>query len=258
MSAAEPEAARAVKEASAALEDAEVALACATDENADGLTETRNRARTRSEQVQLDLETIRRRQRGINAKMPEADAAVQAAKADWDKADFCGELQRRYRQHLAAATAAFAKVLHLGWIIERAVPGSLYRLSGVAVPDFRSDRQYLIKSNCAWLDDAADPVDLRLVDGSDPAIAALAALLEPIGRADTAATRLMPRIVRDRMTREQQQPAQSRPRALSPAAQEAERIQKMTPREYDDHRRAKDDADRVYPKAYPQSGILRG
>jgi hypothetical protein len=110
-------------------------------------------------------------------------------------------------------------------------------LSGVTVP--------------AWLDEAADPADLRL----DPAMAALLTLLEPVGRADAAATRLMPRIIQ---ARELQQPPQPKPLPRSAVDIENERVQKMSSDEYSEHMRAKIDAERIGAAFTPASGILRG
>jgi hypothetical protein len=249
--AAEPEALRISEKAVADLEIAETDLALATDENFRALTDRVERARAKVELTRSDLETLRRRQRGIAAKMPEADAAVEAAKTKWDQCFFRGELIRRYQQYRAEATAAFVLASRVGWAIEDAWPNTVGSvLREVKIRDFGPQpgrpSPCLIDGATAWLDDDPAGTNLRVIDAGDPMIGALHKLLQPIGRVERAAETAMTRIRDDRARREAQQPYQ-RPRARSAADIENDRVQKMSPEEYRAHMAAKVNAERLYP-----------
>jgi hypothetical protein len=250
--AGEPDAIRAAEQAVEVLEGAEVALSLGTDENFRQLTEARDQARSRVDQAQSAIETIRRRQRGISAKMVEANAGLEAAQAAWSAANFRGEVIARYRRYRAAAAASFVQALRLGWAIEQAYPRSLRSvLSELKIRDFGPSpgrpSPCLIDGDRAWLDEA-DPsgIDLRQFDGGDPELAALHALLQPLGRAEMAASNAVTSIARER-AQQPPPPYQRKPLGRSAADLENERVQKMTQEEYRAHMAAKANAERIYP-----------
>jgi hypothetical protein len=249
--AGEPDAIRAADEAAAALEAVEDQLSISADDDLPRLTKQRNQARSKLEQAQAAVETCRRRIRAVASQMPAADEALEAAKFDWDRANFRDELIARYRRYRAAAAASFVQALRLGWAIEDAFPRSLRSvLHELKVRDFGPlpgrPMPCLIDGDRAWLDEA-DPsgTDLRQFDGGDPELAALHALLQPLGRAEMAASNAVTSIARERA--QQPPPPYQRKRGPSAADLENAKIQAMSETEYHAYRTEKINSERLYP-----------
>jgi hypothetical protein len=260
--AAEPETVRAAEAAASAYERAETDLTVATDENFITLTGLRNEARAEVEWARADLETNRRRQRGIASKLMEAEAAIEAAHPEWRHffALFQEELRTRFGRHLAAALAGSAggivRALRLAYAIEDALGSKcLGELRDLRIrnPAARlGEVPYLLNGHQAWLDDASANAagdDLRLFEG-DAAIAALHKLLAPLGRIETAAAAVM-RTIQARHARE----VAAAPRPPVPAPP-PDPVHAMTDEEYRAHRAAEIDRARLYPA--PAQWIFRG
>jgi hypothetical protein len=240
----EPDLARAAEVAAKALEDGEIDLALATDETAKHLTVARNKAKDAFEKSATDLETIRRRGRGIIARIAEADLAIEGAEAKWSEVagPFRAELRARYRKYLLAALQEAGRALSLGWMLEATLCkvglSSVLREVKIAdpVPGATLGLAFLVNGHHAWLDDEdRGPRDLREYS-ADSEIAALGVLLTPFGRTEKAAHARVGAIRRARIGRTAEAAASrpSAPAAVQPppgAALEsrAERIARLSP-----------------------------
>jgi hypothetical protein len=134
----EPAAAAAAAAGAADYDDAETALAMATDKNVGELTKIRDEKKSEVEAAQAALETLHRRQRGIAAKLIEASTDIEAAYAAWRAVDqpFRAELRTRCRKQLLADITPLAHTLRMAFAIEKMLPGcGLRTLESIVIPD---------------------------------------------------------------------------------------------------------------------------
>jgi hypothetical protein len=253
LAAKEPETARESADAAAAHEAAATELALSTDKNFAELKRHRDEKRGLAAEAAEAHEMVGRSRRGIIQQLAAADAEIEAAHGDWQRAaePFCDELRQRYRRHLAESTKALVEALRLGHAIDQAWSRSglsqILREIKINDPVRHIGRVgYLISGHTAWLsedDDVGD--DLRIFD-SDPEAAALHALLLPFGRTETAAGG---RIRAMQYEKARQPTPQAVPQTPARTAEdiENERIQKMTPEEYKAHRAAVARNNSLYP-----------
>jgi hypothetical protein len=260
--AAEPAAMRAVADAADVLEHAETHLALATDEDAGQLTKARDRTATAADTARAELVTIQRRQRGLAAKIVEAETLIEAANLEWTKAHFRGELQLAFRRHLVEAGAAFVEALRVGWAIEAAMPRTLgHALREVKIPDVAVQPgrpvPYLVTGHQSWMHEDADLVHADLHDFAGvPGIAALQELLRPIGRAEAQVRGVLDAIMRARAARAME-PAAPQPQPPSPEQAERDRVQGLSDEEYRELRRAEIERSRTHPEIAPPGYVRR-
>jgi hypothetical protein len=261
LAAEEPAALGAAEEAAAGLDQAEIDLALATDENFEQLSSTRDAKAVVAAEARAALETLRRRRRGIAAIQVEAEAAIEPAAAEWQRAStpFRAELRSLYRGRLVAAIEGFVHILRLGHAIEAGLPRSGLRsaLEAIVIPDVvEQPGRYLVKGALAWIDDVVDLAgsDLRQID-SDPESQALRELLGPLGNTERVAASIVREVQANRMREEEaaRLSAPPRPRPKAPP----DPTLTMTDAEYRAHRAAEVNASRIYPPPGPNPTYSR-
>jgi hypothetical protein len=201
--AAEPAFLRAVETSQIALDNAEMDLALATDENEKKLRGVRDRLGDEFRGVEEQLKTIQMLRRGLAARADRVETEILEAKGPFDRScqSFCDEILAGYRELLCgaifgnAAGFSFARGLRLGYALQDALPFARQlrsMLDEVSVPDpgpapGRPVPRF-IKGDRAWPDDT-DLAGIWLREWQDdPEIAALHALLKPLAANHAAAT----------------------------------------------------------------------
>ena len=255
----EPSLARAADLAAAEHDRAETDLSLATDENFDELTQRRDAAAIAAGEARGALNLVRRRQRGIDAKLVEVLAVIEAAEAvaERGRPAFRAELRARYRQHLLLpAVAELARVLRTAFTIEGALPASglSILLKGIIVPDIIPQPgrpvPYLLQEHRTWLDDEVALAGDHLGElGDDPEMVALHEMLRPLGQTERAAALIVRDVQKKRHLEEEtarlSAPPQPRPKAPP------DPTLAMSDEEYRAYRAAEVNANRVYPAPSP-------
>jgi hypothetical protein len=237
--AAEPPAASALEAARAALEDAELDFALATDEDEKALRQVRDRRRREFQEAEEFLQRVQQLRRGIAQRAERTDTEILTDKGPFDAAcaPFCNEVLAEYRELLRRAVFGgdgaipLARALRLGYALLDALPmtGTLRSvLDEVNISDIGPAPgrpfPHFIKGAAAWPDDD-DRAGVSLRRWQDDAeIVALHALLKPFGATYTMATAQVRQIEAKRAREAQAAPASAKashlPRPKTVSAEE--------------------------------------
>lgn len=203
--AAEPAAERALEAARAALDDAEMEFALASDEDEKSLRQTRDRRRREFQNAEEFLQRIRQLRRGITKRTENADAEILSAKAPFEAAclPFCDEVLKQYRDLLqgsvygreAGGIISYASALQLGYALHDTLPFTRSlrsMLEQVKIPDIGPAPgrpvPHFIQGDRSWpSDDEVAGSSLRHWQ-DDAEIVALHAVLKPLGATYREAT----------------------------------------------------------------------